>query len=206
MKRLTVLIDNGHGENTPGKRSPELFTGGRLLEWEYTRAIALRAAANADTFGVKVVLVAPEMNDTPLRERAKRVNDYIKEHTNEHCVLFSIHGNAAGDGKEWKSARGFEAWTTPGQNNSDKLATALYEQVGRYLPGVRLRTDKSDGDPDKEARFTILQLANCPAVLSECLFYDNREDVAMMMSENIQNLFAVAHLAAAINYFSNLRK
>ena len=26
---MKVLIDNGHGENTPGKRSPD----GRLREW-----------------------------------------------------------------------------------------------------------------------------------------------------------------------------
>lgn len=30
---MKVLIDNGHGENTPGKRSPD----GRLREWAYTR-------------------------------------------------------------------------------------------------------------------------------------------------------------------------
>ena len=33
---MKVLIDNGHGENTPGKRSPD----GRLREWVYSREIA----------------------------------------------------------------------------------------------------------------------------------------------------------------------
>lgn len=33
---MKILIDNGHGNNTPGKRSPD----GRLLEWAYTREIA----------------------------------------------------------------------------------------------------------------------------------------------------------------------
>lgn len=33
---MRILIDNGHGENTPGKRSPD----GKLREWEYTRRIA----------------------------------------------------------------------------------------------------------------------------------------------------------------------
>ena len=33
---MKVLIDNGHGENTPGKRSPD----GRLREWAYSREIA----------------------------------------------------------------------------------------------------------------------------------------------------------------------
>lgn len=38
---MKILIDNGHGNDTPGKRSPD----GRLLEWAYTREIADRVAA-----------------------------------------------------------------------------------------------------------------------------------------------------------------
>ena len=34
---MKVLIDNGHGSDTPGKRSPN----GRLREYAYTREIAL---------------------------------------------------------------------------------------------------------------------------------------------------------------------
>ena len=33
---MKILIDNGHGENTPGKRSPD----GSLREYAYTREIA----------------------------------------------------------------------------------------------------------------------------------------------------------------------
>ena len=35
---MKILIDNGHGSNTAGKRSPD----GRLLEYAYTREIAER--------------------------------------------------------------------------------------------------------------------------------------------------------------------
>ena len=38
---MKILIDNGHGENTPGKCSPD----GRLKEWAYTREIADRVVA-----------------------------------------------------------------------------------------------------------------------------------------------------------------
>ena len=37
---MKVLIDNGHGAETPGKRSPD----GRLREYAYTREIAIREA------------------------------------------------------------------------------------------------------------------------------------------------------------------
>lgn len=33
---MKILIDNGHGSNTKGKRSPD----GRLMEYAYTREIA----------------------------------------------------------------------------------------------------------------------------------------------------------------------
>lgn len=35
---MKILIDNGHGANTQGKRSPD----GRLIEALYTREIAIR--------------------------------------------------------------------------------------------------------------------------------------------------------------------
>ena len=37
---MKVLLDNGHGENTPGKRSPKWSDGSQLFEWEYAREIA----------------------------------------------------------------------------------------------------------------------------------------------------------------------
>ena len=39
----------------------------------------------------------------------------------------------------------------------DALATALYEAARVHLPGMRLRTDYADGDPDLEAGFYILR-------------------------------------------------
>ncbi|MBQ0142118.1 MAG: N-acetylmuramoyl-L-alanine amidase, partial [Prevotellaceae bacterium] len=35
---MTILIDNGHGSDTPGKRSPD----GLFREYSYTREIARR--------------------------------------------------------------------------------------------------------------------------------------------------------------------
>ena len=39
---MLILIDNGHGHNTPGKRSPD----GKFLEATYTREIARRVVAD----------------------------------------------------------------------------------------------------------------------------------------------------------------
>lgn len=42
---MKILIDNGHGENTPGKRSPD----GTFREYAYTRAeFNLQMQQNSD--------------------------------------------------------------------------------------------------------------------------------------------------------------
>ena len=39
---MKVLIDNGHGVDTKGKRSPVWPDGRQLFEWEFNRDIAKR--------------------------------------------------------------------------------------------------------------------------------------------------------------------
>ena len=39
---MRILLDNGHGENTPGKRSPVWPDGTQLYEYEFNRDIARR--------------------------------------------------------------------------------------------------------------------------------------------------------------------
>ena len=39
-----VILDNGHGQETPGKRSPVWSDGKQLFEWEFNRDIVRRIA------------------------------------------------------------------------------------------------------------------------------------------------------------------
>ena len=199
----TLLVDNGHGRDTAGKHSP-LFDDGksRLYEWRFARDIVNRIIALAPEYGIKVVPLVTEERDIPLSVRASRANNYKKTHPAEKCVLISVHGNAAGTAKEWLSARGWEAWTTKGKTNSDLLAEKLYNAARAIFPSeFKIRTDKTDGDQDKEANFTVIYKANMPAVLTENFFYDNREDCRYMMSAKGQDEIARVHLAGVRDYF-----
>ena len=169
---VKILIDNGHGANTPGKRSPD----GRLREYAYAREIAERLEAELRKRGIEAERIVHEELDVPLSERVRRVNEYKPS----EALLVSIHVNAAGMGDEWKSARGWECWTSPGRTKADRLATCLYG-AARSL-GFTVREDTTDGDPDKEGHLYILQHTRCPAVLTENLFQDNREDVDLLLS------------------------
>lgn len=100
-------------------------------------------------------------------------------------------------------ARGWEAWTSIGQTNADKLAECLYTSAERMLPGMKLRKDLSDGDPDKESGFYILKHTVCPAVLTENLFQDNKEDVAFLLSEKGKQAITGLHVEGIIKYIES---
>ena len=71
-------------------------------------------------------------------------------------------------GKEWMNPKGhFSVFTTPGQNNSDKVAESILNNLEKDFPELKGRFDTSDGDKDKEANFQVLRGVNCPAVLIE---------------------------------------
>lgn len=183
---MKVLIDNGHGSNTPGKCSPD----GRLREYAYTREIAERLVMELRKNGIDAERIVKEEIDVPLAERCRRVNEYKAS----EAILVSIHCNAAGNGSDWMSARGWEAWTSVGKTKADKLATCLYEDAEHCLPGMKMRKDMADGDPDRESQFYILRHTNCPAVLTENLFQDNREDVEFLLSEEGKRAIVSLHV------------
>lgn len=191
---MKVLIDNGHGANTPGKRSPD----GRLREYAYAREIAGRVVFELRKKGIDAEQIVKEEVDVPLSERCRRVNEYKAS----EAILISIHCNAAGGGSTWMQARGWEAWTSMGQTKADKLATCLYEAAEKYLPGMKIRKDITDGDPDKESGFYILKHTKCPAVLTENLFQDNRTDADFLLSEAGKLAIVDLHVNGIINYLS----
>lgn len=189
---MKVLIDNGHGSNTLGKCSPD----GRLREYAYTREIAERLMMELRKNGIDAERIVKEEIDVPLSERCRRANEYKAS----EAILVSIHCNAAGNGSDWMSARGWEAWTSVGKTKADKLATCLYEGAEHCLPGMNMRKDVADGDPDKESQFYILRHTNCPAVLTENLFQDNREDVEFLLSEEGKRAIVSLHVWGIMKY------
>lgn len=196
---MKILIDNGHGSNTAGKRSPD----GLFREYAYTREIAAEVTYQLRRKGYDAELLVPELYDVALIERVHRVNVKCQSNGASNVLLVSIHCNAAGNGKEWKSARGWEAWTSPGQTEGDKLAECLYESaLESFAPGTPIRSDWGDGDFDKENHFTILSKTLCPAVLTENFFQDNKEDVEFMQSESGKKAIVRCHVNGIINYIN----
>ena len=195
---MKVLIDNGHGENTPGKRSPD----GRFREYKYNREIAAAVVEHLKLRGIDAELLVPEKEDISLEERCRRVNKIACRvgHPITETFVVSIHVNAAGNGKKWLNATGWCAYTYYGHSESDILATHLYNAAEKYLPGHYLRKDWADGDPDFEAPFYILRHTYCAAVLTENGFMDNKLSLAFLESEEGKKAIVALHVEGIIAY------
>lgn len=196
MKKHLILLDNGHGNNTAGKRSPD----GTLLEYQYTRETAKNVYNVLKSLGYNVELLVPEIYDVPLSERVRRINQHCNDYGASNVVVVSIHINAAGNGTQWLSARGWSVYTSKGKTKSDELATIMYEEAEKSHIDFKIRKDMSDGDADWEENFTILTKTKCPAVLSENFFMDNEDDVDFLLSQTGKDVVKNIHINSIIKY------
>jgi N-acetylmuramoyl-L-alanine amidase len=195
---MKILIDTGHGENTPGKRSPD----GKFREYLYVREIADQVVAQLRQRGYDAERIVMEFSDVALAERAKRVNEVCGRLGTKNVILVSIHINAAGNG-EWMNAKGWSCYTSIGQTKADKLADCFYKVAEEQFAGRKIRKDLTDGDPDWEAGFYMLKKTKCPAVLTENFFMDNKDDVAYLVSPDGRNAVVATHVEAIIKYIQS---
>lgn len=195
---MTILLDPGHGSDTPGKRSPD----GRFREYAFNRDIAARVASELTSLGLNAEIIVPELTDVPLKERTSRINSRCDALGKGNVILVSIHANAAGNGSKWMNARGWSCYTSKGDTAADELATCLCEAAAKYFKDLRIRTDFSDGDPDFEESFYILRHTTCPAVLVENFFYDNPDDLRFLESEEGKELVTKVIVEGVTGYLS----
>ena len=194
---MLILIDNGHGHNTPGKRSPD----GEFREAVYTREIAGRIVADLKDRGHDAELLVPESEDISLKDRVSRINVHCETLGKSNVILISIHVNAAGNGSKWLNATGWSCYTCKGQTQSDKLAECLYESAAKYFQDRKISTDYArDGDPDWEENFYLLRKSHCVAVLSENFYMDNRSDLEYLQSKTGKQAIIDTHVEGIIEY------
>lgn len=192
------ILDNGHGKDTKGKRSPMgMLTKQNktaLFEYEFNRDIVKRIAVLLDGACVPYHILVPEINDISLPERVVRANEI---HAKDPATyLVSVHANAGG-------GTGWEVWTSVGKTESDVLATIFAKQAEQDFKGWRIRTDMSDGDVDKEAHFYILRYTRCPAVLTENFFMDYPKDLEYILSDKGRQDIAEMHAKAIIKIYES---
>lgn len=198
---MKILIDNGHGTETGGKRSPD----GLFREYRFTREIAATIVEELRMKGYDAERIVPEENDVSLGERCRRVNAWCDKLGSKNVCLVSVHVNAAAN-SGWQKAQGWSAYTSKGQTGGDKLASCLYAVAEKAFGGRKIRKDNSDGDPDLEESFYILQHTKCAACLTENFFQDNQDDVSFLFSLAGHKAVVNCHVQGIIDYVNSVNK
>ena len=199
-KNMIILIDNGHGIDTAGKRSPD----GRLREYKYAREIAAEVVKRLKTMDYNAQLLVTEGKDISLGTRCKRVNDICKHFGTSNVLLVSIHLNAKGNGSAWMDARGWQACVSLNSSaKSKQLASYLFDAA--QAQGLKTRSPKA-GQKWWAQNLAICRETYCPSVLTENLFQDNLSDVEFLLSDKGREAIINLHVEGIINYIKSLEK
>lgn len=199
---ITIILGTAHQKSILGKGSPD----GKFREYKYSREICKAVSEILKDMGYQVFIDIEDddLNLSQSKElslRCRIVNELVKQYKN--CIYVSIHVNAAASDGKWHTGTGWEIYTSPGKTKADSLAKCIYESAKNNLTNVKLRTDFSDGDPDKEANLYVLNHTNCPAVLTENLFQDNKTDVDYLLSDEGIHSIIRLHVEGILKYIKD---
>ncbi|WP_052807363.1 N-acetylmuramoyl-L-alanine amidase [Risungbinella massiliensis] len=151
--RFLIAIDDGHGQETSGKRTPVIPELRRSIkENEFNRAVASLLDQELRRLGFRTLLVAPTDVDTPLANRTNLAN------SRKANIYVSIHYNAGG-------GRGIETYYYPGSSSGKKLAETVHRHITKGTSQVNRGI--------KTADFYVLRETSMPAILIEFGFMDD---------------------------------
>ncbi len=198
---MIFLLDNGHGIDTPGKRSPVWPNGSQLLEYYYSREIVKRIHDALIRHEINSIILIPEIIDIPLEERCYRADDHLIDGP---CLLISVHVNASPQ-ESRRPGDGWEIWTSKGETVSDIMAEYFCDAALKHLVDFRMRFERTfPGDGrDKDGNFKILRNTVCWAVLTENLFMDNEKECKYLLSDAGKQAIVDLHVEAMRNIYKD---
>lgn len=188
-KRILVALDDGHGMETAGKRSPFISEIGRAIrENEFNRAVVNLLAEELKRCGFDVLLVAPTDADTPLATRVSRAN------TAKADIYVSIHYDAFDSKFDGYDPEGITVFYATNSANGKLLAQCINE----FLKRGTLQKNRGI----KTANYYVLKETNMPAILSENGFMDNKREALLMVDPDFQREVAQEHAQGICKYFN----
>ncbi|WP_226578001.1 N-acetylmuramoyl-L-alanine amidase [Halobacillus litoralis] len=184
-----VALDDGHGMETPGKRTPFIPEINRSIkENEFNRKVVGYLTEILLAHGFRVLQVAPTDEDTPLPVRTDEAN------RNNADIYVAVHYNAY-DGTFSQTPNGIEIYVYPGNLNQE--SGRLASLVGNYLR----KGTQQNWRGIKEANFHVLRETNMPAILTENGFMDNKREALLMIDDDFQREVAAEHAQGICEFF-----
>jgi len=183
--KLLWILDNGHGVDTPGKRSPMLMDGRQFREYFFNREVVTKMISMLAELGFRAHQLVPEDEDIPLSERVSRANALNQTNI---CVLVAVHSNAYGDGHHFTVPRGIETYYYESSDAGRKIAEMFQENLVQVTGWV----DRGI----RRGNFQIIRETAMPAILTENGFYTNREQCEYLLDPDWRTTIAEAHVEA----------
>lgn len=184
---MKIVIDAGHGPNTPGKRSPD-----GMREYEFNSRVADVMKAELEKYeGVTVYFAHDDKRDVPLKERTDKANALKVD------VYVSIHANAF-NGK-MGSHGGIDTFV---YKTKPKEAVELANVIQRNLiaaTGLRNRGVKA-------VDFHVLRETHMTAVLIEHGFMDSTTDLPKLKSDVYRVACGVTNAKSIAEFYKLKRK
>jgi N-acetylmuramoyl-L-alanine amidase len=214
MEKKVVILGTAHRKREPGKESPD----GRLKEYLYSREIVseLEKAlkdAGLETFvdfmpyDLQKNMQTPSKSLERQRELGLRVNEVnrlCRAYGKNNCCYVSIHVNAALADGNWHPANGWQVCVSPNCSpNSKQLAGYLFDAAA--ATPIRCRKPSLDRKYWEQSLY-VLNRTLCPAVLTENMFQDNRDDVEYLLSDIGRKEIVGLHLEGILRYIDYLEK
>lgn len=204
MSRKKVVLDPGHGGHDAGAVNRKFA----LEEADMALDVCKRAKDLLRPY-VDVIMTREDDIFVSLAARPDLANQLGAD------AFVSYHFNSAGSPD---TASSYEGFTTPGQNKSDLLCSAILRHHGRLSSSQKLRADRSDGDIDKEANFAVIRRTRCPSCLIEGEFIhtdhgalfikdpENRQMMAEAVKLGVLEFFGISSAGLSDDDFSPRKK
>jgi N-acetylmuramoyl-L-alanine amidase len=199
--KYIVYLDDGHGMETAGKRTPPIpeLNNRVIRENEFNRVVVADMKVILERSGMEVVLTAPTDRDHPLDERVRTVNTHYRNalskygEANVKAIVCSIHYNAF-DGKfDGNDPEGLSVFHHTGSTEGNKLAKLVHAELVKGTP----QRDRGV----KNENFYILKYTIPPAILTENGFMDNKKEALRMLDEDFIDEVAMETCDGIANYF-----
>ena len=191
---ISIVIDAGHGGEDPGKVGIN-----NALEKDINLDIANRVNALLTAFGINTVTVRDTdksvESDSSLRQKSAKISD-IKNRlalaeSIDNSVLLSIHQNHYGD----PSVNGAQVF----YSKNNPLSAVLAQQIQNSIVKL-VQTENNRSIKESTSGIYILDKASVPAVMVECGFLSNYNELQLLKNEYYRKKISFSIAIGVLEY------
>ncbi len=188
-----IIIDAGHGGEDGGAVADD-----GTLEKELNLSISFKLNDILSLLGYRTHLIRTTDNavhtsgDTIRQRKVSDIkNRFEVMNLYEKCLYISIHQNKFYD----KNVNGAQTFYSPNNNESKMLAEYIQKSISNQLQPNNNRVIKKSGTD-----IYLLYNATKPAVMVECGFISNNNELIKLKDNDYQNKMAISIAIGIINY------